>query len=94
MTTETLKNNSIKSSFTIKPDIFKKLESYKNKSKVINEALYIYFERNDYLEKAEEEFWNEKIRKWLKDVENGDTIAINPNGEKITDELLNKTLWA
>jgi hypothetical protein len=56
--------------------------------------LYIYFEKNDYLKKAEENYWNQKIREWLNDVENWNTIAINPNGEKITDELLRKTLWA
>jgi hypothetical protein len=62
MTTTTLKNNSIKSSFTIKPDLFKRLDTFKNKSKIINEALYIYFEKNDYLKKAEENYWNQKIR--------------------------------
>jgi hypothetical protein len=61
MTTTTLKNNRIKSSFTIKHDIFKRLEGYKNKSKIINDALSIYFEKNDYLEKAEQEYWDQKI---------------------------------
>jgi hypothetical protein len=28
----------------------------------VNEALSLYFEKNDYLAKAEEEYWNEKIR--------------------------------
>lgn len=89
-----LKEKSVKSSFTIKENLFNRLASTSNKSRIVNEALSIYFEKNDYLQKAEEEFWNEKIRLWLLDVENGDTIAINPNGEKITDEMLNKTLWA
>ena len=90
--TKTLKERSVKWSFTIKPELFKRLEWTQNKSRIINEALSIYFEKSDYLEKAEEEFWNEKIRAWLRDVESWDTIAINPNGEKITDELLKKAL--
>ncbi|MDD4152081.1 MAG: hypothetical protein PHR68_05685 [Candidatus Gracilibacteria bacterium] len=93
MTTE-LKEKSIKSSFTIKENLFNRLASNPNKSKIVNEALAIYFEKNDYINKAEEEFWNEKIRLGLFDVENGDTTVINPNGEKLTKELLNKTLWA
>ena len=92
--TTILKEKSVKSSFTIKEDLFERLSQNPNKSKIVNEALSIYFERNDYLSKAEEDFWNEKIRVWLLDVENGDTMAINPNGEKITEELLNKTLWS
>lgn len=92
--TTTTKEKSVKSSFTIKENLFQRLASNPNKSKIVNEALSLYFERNDYLIKAEEEYWNEKIRAWLRDVENWDTIAINPNGEKITDEMLNKTLWA
>ena len=92
--TTTLKERSVKWSFTIKPDLFKKLEWIQNKSRIINEALSVYFERKDYLQKAEEDFWNEKIRIGLQDIENWDTIAINPNGEKITKELLRKTLWA
>ena len=39
-------------------------------------------------------FWKEKIEDGLKDVMLGATIAINPNGEKITDEMLNKTLFS
>lgn len=89
-----LKEKSIKSSFTIKENLFTRLALSSNKSKIVNEALSIYFEKSDYLQKAEEEYWNEKIRAWLLDVENWDTTPINPNGERITDEMLNKTLWA
>lgn len=92
--TTTLKEKSIKSSFTIKEKLFARLASTPNKSRIVNEALSIYFEKLDYLQKAEEEYWNEKIRAWLRDVENGDTTPINPNGEKITKELLKKALWS
>jgi hypothetical protein len=88
------KERSVKSSFTIKADLFKRLEWNQNKSKIVNEALSIYFEKKDYLNKAEEKYWNQKIKEWLFDVENGNTTKINPNGEEINTELLNKTLWA
>lgn len=92
--TTAIKQNSIKSSFTIKKNIFNRLALSSNKSRVVNEALSIYFERNDYMKKAEEEYWNEKIRAWLRDVENWDTVVINPNGEKLTKELIKKALWS
>lgn len=88
-----LKEKSVKSSFTIKENLFNRLASSSNKSRIVNEALAIYFEKNDYLQKAEEEFWNEKIRLWLLDVENWDTIAINPNWEEVTEELITKAIW-
>ena len=91
--TNQVKEKSIKWSFTIKENIYSKLKINSSKSKIVNEVLTLYFEKNNYLKKAEEKFWNEKIKQGLRDVENWDTIAINPNWEKITDELLNKTLW-
>lgn len=88
------KQHSVKSSFTVKPDLYKKMLSSGNKSRIVNEALALYFERNDYMEKAEEKYWNEKIRDWLSDIENWDTMAINPNGEKLSKELIKKALWS
>lgn len=41
----------------------------------------------------EGDVWHEKIMAWIRDVENGHTIALNPNWEEITEELLNKILW-
>ena len=49
MTTLT-KANKVKSSFTIRPDLYKRLKSIKNSSSVVNEALAIYFEKNDVCE--------------------------------------------
>lgn len=89
----TLTENSVKSSFTIRPEIFKKLKLTQNKSKLVNDALSLYFERNDYLKNAEEIYWNKKLEKWLNDIKIWNTKKINPNWEIITDDILNKTLW-
>ncbi|MCK9272052.1 hypothetical protein M0P65_00710 [Candidatus Gracilibacteria bacterium] len=88
-----MKTSSVKSSVTIKSDLFERLKKYDNKSKIINEALFIFFQRKDYLQKSEENFWNEKIQEGLLDVEKGNIVAINPKGEKINKDILNKTLW-
>lgn len=88
-----MKTSSVKSSVTIKSDLFERLKKYDNKSKIINEALFIFFQRKDYLQKSEENFWNEKIQEWLLDVEKWNIVAINPKWEKINKDILNKTLW-
>lgn len=92
--TNTTLEHSVKSSFTIKPEIYKKLKLTQNKSKLVNDALSLYFERNDYLKNAEEIYWNKKLEKWLNDIKIWNTTKINPNWEIITDDILNKTLWA
>lgn len=94
MTAQTIKQPSVKASITIKQNLFHKLERFNNKSKIINEALDIYFAREEYLKKAEEDFWNKKIRLGLQDVENWNTIKINPNWEEITKDLIKKALWS
>ncbi|EKD65950.1 MAG: hypothetical protein ACD_49C00074G0027 [uncultured bacterium (gcode 4)] len=88
-----MKTSSVKSSVTIKSDLFERLKKYDNKSKIINEALFIFFQRKDYLQKSEENFWNEKIQEWLYDIEKWDIVTINPKWEKINKDILNKTLW-
>ena len=84
----------VKQSFTIEPEFMTKLSGFKNKSRVINTALSLYFERAAHLEYAEEEFWRDAIERGLLDVKEGRTTVINPNGEKLTRELLAKTLWS
>ncbi len=45
---------SIKASVTIKNENRINLKDNRNKSKVINEALELYFHKKDYMQKAEE----------------------------------------
>lgn len=46
-----------KRTFTIKNDFAKKLNTYKNKSQIVNNALKLYFSREQYLKNADEEFF-------------------------------------
>ncbi len=46
-----------KTTFTIQNNFAEKLNSYKNKSKIINSALNLYFEREKFLDKDEKEFF-------------------------------------
>ncbi|MDD2916677.1 MAG: hypothetical protein PHH70_02440 [Candidatus Gracilibacteria bacterium] len=89
-----MKTLAIKRSFTIQPDLSERLGAFPNQSKVVNEALSVYFERTEYLEKAEENFWGEKIRAGLADVASGRVTALHAKGGEITKETLAKTLWS
>ncbi len=58
-----------KTSVSIKKNNWDRLKEMKNKSTVINKALQIYFEREEYLQDAEEKFWDEKIKEGLESIE-------------------------
>jgi len=62
-----------KKTFSIKTNVVKESENYKNKSKVVNQALHLYFSREKYLKKAEKEFLENFSFEWIenfqKDVE-------------------------
>ncbi len=47
----------VKKSFTIREDYAQKLNNYKNKSKIVNEALRMYFARSVFLKDKEQEFF-------------------------------------
>ncbi len=82
----------VKRSVTLRKDYDEVLQnSDRKKSTIINEALELYFSRQEALEKAEYEWMQEYLRPALEDPV---SYAINPNGEKITKELLEKNLWS
>ncbi len=81
----------VKRSVTLRKDYDEALQkSDRKKSTIINEALELYFSRQEALEKAEYEWMQEYLRPALEDPV---SYAINPNGEEITTELLENTLW-
>lgn len=88
-----LKQKAVRNSFTLKPENFKKLSNYKNKSLLVNKALELYFSREKALAEADEKWLKNTIKEAQEEIARGDTIAINPNWGKITDEMLENTLW-
>jgi len=72
-------NWTYKRTFTLKKTLSDRLNNYKNKSKIINQALNLYFQREDYIKKAEkdffdsieiENFWEEEINSLVNSSEN------------------------
>ena len=89
-----MNNATIKKSFTIRERNNERLQLFENQSSVVDQALALFFERMDYLKGAEDSFWDAKIRAGLLDVAEGRTTPINPGGAKITEDMLDTTLWA
>ena len=92
MTATMIKTPVIKRSVTIRKDLDKKLEIYPNRSGIINSALELFFQKNTYLERAEEEFWREHIEQGMKDVQEGRVTVLNPGGGKMTRDQIAHSL--
>ncbi|MBS9775142.1 hypothetical protein KGV52_00395 [Candidatus Gracilibacteria bacterium] len=88
MTTATFTGTE-KKSFTIKKDYAKKLNLYKNKSKIVNEALKMYFARQQFLEEKEEEFFNSfEFEDFSK--EELDSLVNSKENQQLNETLKNK----
>ena len=83
---------TVKTSVSLQKSLWKLLSKFKNKSHVINEALEMYFDKQDFLEKADKIYWD-NVEKSLTG-KDGDYVSINPNQEEVSENLLNKTLWS
>ncbi len=83
---------TVKTSVSLQKPLWNILSKFKNKSRVINEALEMYFDKQDFLAKADKIYWD-NVEKSLKG-ENNNYVSVNPNQEEITEDLLNKTLWS
>jgi hypothetical protein len=68
-----------KRTFTVKKTLSERLNNYKNKSKIINQALNLYFQKEDYIKNAEKDFfdsieieyfWEEEVNQLVNSSEN------------------------
>ena len=77
-----------KRTFTVKKTLSERLNNYKNKSKIVNQALNLYFKKEDYIKNAEKEFFN-SIE--IEDFEEKELdILINSSENKKLDETILK----
>jgi len=88
------KEKAVRNSFTLKPENFKKLSAYKNKSLLVNKALELYFSREKALAEADNKWLKQTIKEAQEEIARGDYTIINPGWWDITDEMLEKTLWS
>jgi len=84
-------NTTVKTSVSIRKDLWTLLKEKANKSGIINTALEIFFDREDFLNQAEKKYWK-SVEASLKN-KNGEYKSLNPKGKKIDSDLLGKELW-
>ena len=82
---------TIKTSVSIEKSLWKLISKYKNKSGVINKALAIFFDKEQFLKKAEDLYW-ENVKESLKN-KTGEYIMLNEKGKKLKKEDIRKKLW-
>jgi len=85
-----MKTTTHKISVSLQDKIWENLSKYKNRSFVINQALEFFFDKEDKLKKAEEEYW-QGVLSSVRD--NGNYESLNPSQENINEELLEEKLW-
>ena len=85
-------DTTVKSIISIQISIWNRLKKHKNRSALINKALEFYFDREEKLNKADQEYWM-NVEQSLKS-NDGEYVSINPKGEKISKELLEEKLWS
>ena len=82
-----------KTSISIKNSNWEKIKDEKNKSSIINKALDLFYHHREYLEKANQVYWENLAEEWLNDIKSWNTITLNPNNEKITRKMIKDKLW-
>lgn len=83
--------STVKTSVSLQKDLWTKLKSSRNKSGIMNEALALYFSREENLKNAENEYW----RKVEKSIISGNKeyILLNEAGGEINADTLEDLLW-
>ncbi len=82
-----------KRSFSIRIENSQRLDSYENKSTIVDKALDLFFSHQEHMKKAEESFFRKQIEMGISDVRAGRTVRMNPNGENMTREMIKSALW-
>ena len=83
--------SAIKTSITVDENNWKRLKNQKNRSRIINAALDLYFSRESFFKKAEKDFWNE-VDASLSG-RNQDFFLLSKGDEELTDDVLESRLW-
>lgn len=81
-----------KTSISLKMNNRKRLQKVRNRSALINQALDLYFDKEQYMKEAEEKRLRDMAEEGLKDVREGNVYPLNPDGGEITNETLDKFL--
>ena len=73
-----------KTSISLKKHNREKLSDVKNRSVIINQALDLYFERQLFMQQAEQKWLEQSITSWLQDIQRSDVVILNQDWKKRT----------
>ncbi len=82
---------TVKTSVSLKTSLWDRLKKCDNKSQIINTALEMFFDREKFLKKADQEYWKQ-VEASLRSGD-GEYISLNPGGRKLTQKDLDEKLW-
>lgn len=83
--------STIKTSVSLHKDLWTRLKCCRNKSGIMNEALSLYFSREENLKNAENEYW-EKVENSIASG-NKEYMSLNEDGGEINADTLENILW-
>lgn len=87
------KDPAIKISITIKSSLREQIKSQKNKSKIVNSALELFLKKQQLMNQIEERRLEQMAQEWLQDIQKGDVIEFNPQGNHVNQDDLKKFLY-
>lgn len=82
---------TIKTSVSLQKPVWKLLKTATNKSRIVNEALEMYFDKQEFLQKADNQYWN-NVQKSLTG-KTGEYTSLNPNSKLLQEKHLEDKLW-
>ena len=88
MTTISDTNKKYQETFLVNKSLFDRLDNYKNKSKIVNNALKLYFQREDFIRYTEKDFLDSLEIEDFTDKEIN--FLKNSNENKILEETISK----
>jgi hypothetical protein len=84
-------NTTIKTSISLQKPIWQLLKTAPNKSRIVNDALELYFDKQSFLQEADQVYW-EKVKASLAG-NTGEYISLNSDTKTVTEQQLQDKLW-
>jgi len=82
---------AIKTSISLPVHLWEKMKNVKNKSAFIAESLELFIEKQSFLKSAEKKYW-ENVQQSIHKGD-GDYFSVNPDNQKVDENLLEESLW-
>jgi len=69
-----------------------RLQDYPNKSKIVNQALELYFHKQAYMKQAEEQWLHDMARDGLESIKSEESYTLNPDAQAVSESQISDFL--